>query len=761
MIATDRSEMLDLAKYRFDEPQLRRQLQDALRQTYHKDLSEPFLQTQEGISEINDHVFERYHRTLNHYIPWVTKVYPLKDKEVIELGCGTGSSTAAFAHFVKHVHAYEISETSILAAQARMRIMGIVNVTITQVEPHALLKTITERHPTGASVILLFAVLEHMTIAERLETLGELWKILEPEGILIVAETPNRLTYLDYHTSHLPFFHMLPEDLAVRYYGNSPREGFKTAIDAAMKLGYEHAKETLTRWGTAVSYHEFELALGPDLEELVVADGDCEEMRALYPYSEEEGLLRKYFSTVGLQKPLSFTNHIFNIILRKPRPHALRRTPVGNRPDALSERSDGRAQAEVCGDIREVPAPETQFTPSIYGMLMPLETEYLRTFASKDYSGQGAIVDLGCWFGGSTVALASGLREHADLKLRSALVHAHDLFIWEAWMDSLSTVRGTPLEGKYKPGDSFLEECRRLTAPWKENIKLCPGDLTSIGWSGGPIEFLFVDAMKSWQLANSIIHDFYPSLIPGTSILVQQDFGSFYVYWIHLTTYRFRDYFLPIYDVAYGSSVVFRYVKQIPGHLLKAHYDLSSFSPDEIDAAFDYAKGLVGTVKQAQIAAAKLRCYMEKGDRVRSDQAFLELAVSIDAQYGVLSSERAKLDYLTPENARLLAETQRLQFELDDTQALNRENIQRLVEENDRLLAEISLNRENIQRLVEENDRTKAHLQDIKADLGQTRSDRDLARSRITAMESSKFWKLRHHWFQVKRKLHLPGWETE
>ena len=51
--------------------------------------------------------------------------------------------------------------------------------------------------------------------------------------------------------------------------------------------------------------------------------------------------------------------------------------------------------------------------------------------------------------------------------------------------------------------------------------------------------------MKSWQLANGIIHDFYPSLIPGTSILVQQDFGSFYVYWIHLTTYRFQDYFVP------------------------------------------------------------------------------------------------------------------------------------------------------------------------------------------------------------------------
>jgi glycosyltransferase involved in cell wall biosynthesis/uncharacterized protein YbaR (Trm112 family) len=34
-------------------------------------------------------------------------------------------------------------------------------------------------------------------------------------------------------------------------------------------------------------------------------------------------------------------------------------------------------------------------------------------------------------------------------------------------------------------------------------------------------------------------------------------------------------------------------------------------------------------------------------------------------------------------------------------------------------------------------------------------------RCRITAMESSKFWKLRRHWFRVKRALQLPGWETE
>ena len=58
--------------------------------------------------------------------------------------------------------------------------------------------------------------------------------------------------------------------------------------------------------------------------------------------------------------------------------------------------------------------------------------------------------------------------------LRSALVHAYDLFIWDRWMNDVSAVRQTPLDGKYKPGDSFLEECRQLTEPWKDNIQVLP-----------------------------------------------------------------------------------------------------------------------------------------------------------------------------------------------------------------------------------------------------------------------------------------------
>ena len=79
---------------------------------------------------------------------------------------------------------------------------------------------------------------------------GDLW---------CVVETPNRLWYHDSHTSFLPYFHWLPDDLAFEYSRMSPRAGFRDCYrvpDAASRLHF-------LRRGRGVSYHEFDLALGP------------------------------------------------------------------------------------------------------------------------------------------------------------------------------------------------------------------------------------------------------------------------------------------------------------------------------------------------------------------------------------------------------------------------------------------------------------------------------------------------------------------
>ena len=120
--------------------------------------------------------------------------------------------------YAGRVDAYDIDNGSVDAARARARILGQENITF-HVEPAAgLLARVRRDHPEGtADVVVLFAVLEHQHPLERLETLSACWGMLREGGLLVVVETPNRLAYFDPHTSLLPFFSMLPPEIAVRY----------------------------------------------------------------------------------------------------------------------------------------------------------------------------------------------------------------------------------------------------------------------------------------------------------------------------------------------------------------------------------------------------------------------------------------------------------------------------------------------------------------------------------------------------------------
>jgi hypothetical protein len=273
---------------------------------------------------------------------------------------------------------------------------------------------------------------------------------------------------------------------------------------------------------------------------------------------------------------------------------------------------------------------------SILGMLSIQERQYLYEYTKTEYSGRGAIVDLGCWLGSSTIPMAMGLVENTNPQIENKQIHAYDLFIWEDWMDDC--VSHTNLQGKFKPGDSFLNAYQQQTLPWEKQICSHPGDLTQLGWQGGEIEFLFVDAMKSWELANSIIHDFFPSLVPGQSTIVHQDFSHYYTYWIHLIMYRFREYFEVDYDVSYSASLAFKYKKQIPDEDIKKTYSIECFEADEINAAFNYSASLVAPEKSSIILLAKLRATIDFGADLHKD--------SIIAALSTLEGEFLTMQYL-------------------------------------------------------------------------------------------------------------------
>jgi S-adenosylmethionine-dependent methyltransferase len=300
-------------QHRLESAEQKALIEQALRNSYFTRYDPTFLETPAGKADVEAHVAGRYNMCVDSLLPWLAQYAQLGSLEVIEVGCGTGSSTAAFAKAVRRISGYDIQSPSVEGARARMRVMGLENVDLHLVEPTQLIDTLRRNHPTGADVFLLYAVLEHQTIEERLETLRLGWELLRPGGLLVVFETPNRLCYLDDHTSLLPFFHGLPPELAARYARYSPRQAFREHMAS---LPPEEGPLAIVRWGQGLSHHEFQLALG-ELEPLLVGSGFEQEIVDMFPSGLDEELLRLYVQRSGLPIPLAFTRRVLNLIFRK------------------------------------------------------------------------------------------------------------------------------------------------------------------------------------------------------------------------------------------------------------------------------------------------------------------------------------------------------------------------------------------------------------------------------------------------------------
>ena len=128
------------------------------------------------------------------------------------------------------------------------------------------------------------------------------------------------------------------------------------------------------------------------------------------------------------------------------------------------------------------------------------------------------------------------------------------------------------------------------------------------------MEFLFNDASKSLALANGIVRDFYPWLLPGRSLRVEQDFAHFYTPWVHLIHYRYRRFFEPVTHIPYSGSAVFRLAKAIPGEMTAEPVEFGAFSEREVDEAFEDSLRLVSPEMRPNVAAAKVMWFLHGGD---------------------------------------------------------------------------------------------------------------------------------------------------
>jgi hypothetical protein len=252
------------------------------------------------------------------------------------------------------------------------------------------------------------------------------------------------------------------------------------------------------------------------------------------------------------------------------------------------------------------------------GMTSLNEQKYLQWFARDLYEGKGMIVELGCWLGSLTQALCRGLESNSSISEKCGRIQVFDLFKWEHNMEDTCKAFNLPCSGRYLDGDDYKALYEEVMQAHLPLLSVTRADLSSAMCRLGAIELLIVDAMKYEALCDNISRQFYPSLIEGKSYLIHQDFMHFYESWVHISAYRLRDYIAPVYEVLDAGSFVFKCLRAPPGNLLGFEKSIAEVEDSEIDAAYDWAIGLLDPRTRNVLAAAHTMAYVHKKDFSRA-----------------------------------------------------------------------------------------------------------------------------------------------
>ncbi len=185
-------------------------------------------------------------------------------------------------------------------------------------------------------------------------------------------------------------------------------------------------------------------------------------------------------------------------------------------------------------------------------MLSKSERKLLYSLARDYAGGDNAIVDAGCFLGGSTAALLAGVRDRKE-PWQGPPVESYDLFR----VEKFTIPKFFRDEETVRVGETFRPRFDAHIARFDVPHVVHEGDITQIGWSGGPIDILFLDVLKSWEINDAVLRDFFPSLVPGRSVIVHQDYGWGGHEWIPITVELMRDSLVLVDFMEWGSHVFF------------------------------------------------------------------------------------------------------------------------------------------------------------------------------------------------------------
>ncbi|WP_235006850.1 class I SAM-dependent methyltransferase [Calothrix rhizosoleniae] len=110
----------------------------------------------------------------------VTQQYFHPEMEVLEFGCGTGSTAIIHAPYVKYIHAIDISSKMIEIAQGKADTENIKNITFEQL-------TIDELTVSDCTFDMVLGLSILHLLSNKEEVITKVHKILKPGGLFVTS----------------------------------------------------------------------------------------------------------------------------------------------------------------------------------------------------------------------------------------------------------------------------------------------------------------------------------------------------------------------------------------------------------------------------------------------------------------------------------------------------------------------------------------------------------------------------------------------
>ena len=161
-----------------------------------EDVREKFFQIYKPLRDDNLEAYElaRIASAIFHYRPLLSRLLnPTREKAVVEIGSGLGWKALCWSDLFGSYTGIELGASRAERSSAVLQRFGKSNGRVITGNAEAVFQDPRRHGIERIDLLVLYAVLEHLTIPERRSILGLARNVVENGGHVLIAESPNRL----------------------------------------------------------------------------------------------------------------------------------------------------------------------------------------------------------------------------------------------------------------------------------------------------------------------------------------------------------------------------------------------------------------------------------------------------------------------------------------------------------------------------------------------------------------------------------------